>query len=109
MLATLAILAVAQSAAAFDCRAELERAAAEAREAGYEAVEGPYEVSPGDLRVHAVVAEGRGHRIVEHRCEDGRVVSRSWTETMAGADEPEPWDGEALERIAAALHKGRPE
>jgi hypothetical protein len=103
-----ALLAAAQASPAFDCRAELERVAAVARGEVYEAVEGPYEVGPGDLRVHAVVMEGNGHRIVEHRCEDGRVVSRSWTESME-SDEDAPWNSDSLERIAAEIGRPRAE
>ena len=89
--AALLALATPASALPADCRAELGRLAAEARVEGYEAVEGPYEVGPGDWRAHAVVADGAGHRIVEHRCVDGRVVSRSWSERPEGAgDGPTP-------------------
>ena len=77
---------LAALAPADDCRAELERMAAEARGQGYEAVQGPYEVSPGDVRVHAVQREDGGHRIVEHRCDGGRVVSRSWVEREPRAE-----------------------
>jgi hypothetical protein len=84
VLAT-ALLAMTAPALPADCRAELGRLAAEARSQGYEAVEGPYEVEAGDWRAHTVVAGGGGHRIVEHRCVDGRVVTRSWSEHPDGA------------------------
>ena len=91
MLAAALIALSAPALPAADCRAELVRIAAEARAEGYEAVEGPYEVEPGDWRAHAVVADGAGHRVVEHRCVDGRVVSRSWSESPEGAgDGPTP-------------------
>ncbi|MGQ0559803.1 MAG: hypothetical protein ACT4OE_09495 [Sphingosinicella sp.] len=70
------------------CRPELERIAADARGQPYDLVQGPYEVVPGDLRVHVVYSEDGVHRIVEHRCENGRVVSRSWTERGNGALDP---------------------
>ena len=108
MIFALALLAAAEPDPAFDCRAELERVAADARGLGYEAVEGPYEVTPGDLRIHAVVMEGNGHRIDEHRCEDGRIVRRSWRESMAG-EESGPWNSESLERIAGELNQTMPE
>ena len=81
-----AYLLAALAAPADDCPAELGRLAGQARGEGAEAVEGPYEVAPGDVRIHAVHAEDGGHRIVEHRCEGGRVVSRSWTERGSGAE-----------------------
>ena len=108
MIFAFVLLAAAEPGVAFDCRAELERVAAHARGQGYEAVEGPYEVTTGDLRVHAVVMEGNGHRIDEHRCEEGRVVSRSWHESLEAADEG-PWDSESLERIAGEISRGGPE
>ena len=108
MIPALLLATLAAPAADFDCHSELQRVAAEMRGQGYEAVEGPYAVSPGDLRVHGVFAEGDGHRIVEHRCARGRVVSRSWSESQAGSREEE-LTMDSLERIARRLYQRRGE
>lgn len=50
---------------AAQCKAFLATRADTARGGGFDAVEGPYPVAAGDVRIHTVRAEGRGHRIEE--------------------------------------------
>ena len=87
------------------CAARLAELAREARNAGYEAVEGPYEVAAGDVRIHIVAIEGRGHRISEHRCAGADLAGRSWRHSME-EDEPE-FTVESVVRSAEWLKKGR--
>jgi hypothetical protein len=70
-----------------ECVLHLDILAGEARGQRLDAVKGPYEVSPGDLRIHTVQAEGSGHLIHEHRCEESRFSSRSWTHSLEGSEE----------------------
>ena len=85
------------------CKAHLAGLATEARTGAFDAVEGPYELTPEDLRIHTVRAEGAGHRIAEHRCLAEKLSTRSWTHAMADA-EPE-WTVESAARSAPWLKK----
>ena len=87
------------------CKARLAQLASEARGEGYEAVEGPYEIAAGDVRIHMVAVDGRGHRIQEHRCAGADLASRSWRHSME-ADEPE-FTIESVVRTAEWLKQGR--
>ena len=91
------------------CKAFLATRAGEARGQGYDAVEGPYEIAAGDVRIHTVRAEGRGHRIDEQRCLDAALSGRSWRHSLEGegADEP-PFTVESVARSAAWLKKRQP-
>jgi hypothetical protein len=64
------------------CRARLAELSDEARRQNYDAVEGPYAIAAGDVRIHTVRAEGRGHRIAEHRCLIAVLGERSWTHSL---------------------------
>ena len=89
------------------CKAHLEKLAKDARGQDYVAVQGPYAIGPGDVRIHMVRAEGKGHRITEHRCLDAALSARSWRHAM------EEGDGavtiESLARDAEWLKKSRPQ
>ena len=85
------------------CKAHLAGLVQQARSGAFDAVEGPYEVTPGDLRIHTVRAEGAGHRVAEHRCLAEKLSSRDWTHAMADA-EPE-WTVESAARSAPWLKK----
>ena len=80
------------------CKARLAGLSAEARRRGDAAAEGPYEVAPDDIRVHAVVLAGSGHRITEHRCLKEKLSSRTWRHAM---DEAEAEAPETIESMAA--------
>jgi hypothetical protein len=82
---------------------------ASARARGDAATEGPYEVAPGDIRAHAVILAGSGHRITEQRCIAEVLSGRSWRHSM---DEAEAEEAETIESMAAKaewLKKGRRE
>ncbi len=64
------------------CKAFLATRAGEARGQGFDAVEGPYEISAGDVRIHTVRAEGRGHRIDEQRCLGAALSGRNWRHSL---------------------------
>ena len=64
------------------CKAHLVRLALQARDAHVDAVEGPYDLAAGDVRIHVVRADGRGHRIDEHRCLGERLSARNWRHGM---------------------------
>jgi hypothetical protein len=87
-----------------ECEARLSELASRARGGGYEAVEGPYEVAAGDVRIHMVAVEGRGHRISEHRCSGAELAGRSWRHSME-EDAPE-FTVESVVRSAIWLKKG---
>jgi hypothetical protein len=70
------------------CKARLAQLSDEARRQDYDAVEGPYTIVAGDVRIHTVRAEGRGHRIAEHRCLAAELGARSWSHSLE-PDEPE--------------------
>lgn len=87
------------------CTARLQSLAdADRAEGGYEAVQGPYEIGAGDVRIHKVKAEARGHRITETRCLDKELASRSWKHSME-SEEEEGW----LESAAKGLQKPAPQ
>ena len=86
-----------------ECEARLSELAGRARGGGYEAVEGPYEVAAGDVRIHMVAVEGRGHRISEHRCAGAELAGRSWRHSME-EDEAE-FTVESVVRSAEWLKK----
>jgi hypothetical protein len=71
-----------QFADAAACKARLAELSEEARRQDYDAVEGPYAIAAGDVRIHTVRAEGRGHRIAEHRCLIAVLGERSWTHSL---------------------------
>ena len=64
------------------CKARLAELSDEARRQDYDAVEGPYAIAAGDVRIHTVRAEGRGHRIAEHRCLAAELGARSWSHSL---------------------------
>jgi hypothetical protein len=80
------------------CKARLAGIVADARGREHVAVNGPYDVAAGDVRVHAVVVSGRGHRITEHRCLAEKLSSRTWRHSMSGSESEEP---ETIESMAA--------
>ena len=86
------------------CKAFLAARAGEARGGGYDAVEGPYEVAAGDVRIHTVRAEGRGHRIDEQRCLDSALSGRSWRHSLE-EEEEEEFTVESVARSAPWLRK----
>ncbi len=94
------------------CRGFLAESAGEARDQGYDAVEGPYDVAAGDVRIHTVRAEGKGHRIAEQRCLDSALSGRSWRHSLEGMEEgvDEGFTVESVARSAPWLKKdaGRP-
>lgn len=85
------------------CKAFLAARAGEARGQGFDAVEGPYELAAGDVRIHTVRAEGRGHRIDEQRCLGAALSGRSWSHSLE--EEEEPFTVESAARSAAWLKK----
>lgn len=89
------------------CKTHLAALLSEAKVSSYAAVEGPYEVAPGDVRIHLVAAEGAGHRITEHRCLAEKYSSRSWTHSMAEADED--FTVEKVARTAEWMKPAAPE
>jgi hypothetical protein len=91
------------------CKAFLAARAVEARGQGFDAVEGPYAVGAGDVRIHTVRAEGRGHRIAEQRCLDSALSARSWRHSLEGPEESAeetPFSPESVARSAPWLKKG---
>ena len=90
------------------CKAFLATRAGEARGEGYDAVEGPYELASGDVRIHTVRAEGRGHRIDEQRCLGAVLSGRNWRHSLETDDEAEEaFTAESAARSAPWLKKGR--
>ena len=87
------------------CKAFLATSAGEARGQGYDAVEGPYELASGDIRIHTVRAEGRGHRIDVQRCLGAALSARSWRHSLEGDEEEAPFTAESVARSAAWLKK----
>jgi hypothetical protein len=90
------------------CKIFLATRAGEARGAGYDAVEGPYEIAAGDVRIHTVRAEGRGHRIDEQRCLGAALSARSWRHSLEEDElerEEAPFTVESAARSAAWLKK----
>ncbi len=94
------------------CKAFLAASAGEARGQAYDAVEGPYDVAAGDVRIHTVSAEGKGHRIVEQRCLDSALSGRSWRHSLEGIEKgvDDGFSVESVARSAPWLRKdaGRP-
>jgi hypothetical protein len=68
------------------CTARLAELSDEARGEDYDAVEGPYPIAAGDVRIHTVRAEGRGHRIAEHRCLAAELGARSWSHSLEAGE-----------------------
>ena len=94
---------------AAQCKAFLAARAGEARGAGFDAVEGPYLLAAGDVRIHTVRAEGRGHRIEEQRCLGAALSRRSWhhsLEAEVAETEEAPFTAESVARSAPWLKKG---
>ena len=90
------------------CKAFLATRAGDARGEGYDAVEGPYELAAGDVRIHTVRAEGRGHRIDEQRCLGPALSGRSWRHSLEDEEEgEETFTVESAARSAPWLKKGR--
>lgn len=89
------------------CKSFLAGRAGDARGQGYDAVEGPYELAAGDVRIHTVRAEGRGHRIDEQRCLGASLSGRSWRHSLED-EEPEepPFTAESAARSAPWLKRG---
>lgn len=91
------------------CKAFLADRAGEARGGGFDAVEGPYPVAAGDVRIHTVRAEGRGHRIGEQRCLGAALSARSWhhslEEEVGETEEEPPFTAESAARSAPWLKK----
>ncbi len=83
------------------CKARLAELSDEARRRDYDAVEGPYALEAGDVRIHTVRAEGRGHRIAEHRCLAAELGARSWTHSLE--DEEAEFTVESVARTAEWL------
>ena len=101
-------VASAQSFAdAAACKAFLATRAGDARGRGFDAVEGPYELAAGDVRIHVVRFEGRGHRIDEQRCLGAALSGRSWHHSLEDEDEEEAFTAESAARSAPWLKKGR--
>lgn len=92
---------------AASCKAFLAASAGEARGRGFDSVEGPYAIAAGDVRIHTVRAEGRGHRIDEQRCLGAALSARSWRHSLDEADqgEDESFTAEAVARSALWLKK----
>ena len=80
------------------CRAHLVAFVADARIRGEAAAEGPYQVAPGDVRAHAVIISGSGHRITEHRCLAEKLSSRTWRHSMEDAEAEQ---AETIDSMAA--------
>lgn len=89
---------------AAECKARLAAIADESRRGAYDAVEGPYDLGSGEVRIHTVAAEGKAHRIAEHRCLAEKLSSRSWTHRME-EDSPE-FSIDSVARSAAWLKQG---
>jgi hypothetical protein len=89
------------------CKAFLASRAGEARGEGFDAVEGPYELAAGDIRIHTVRAEGRGHRIDEQRCLGPALSGRSWHHSLEGdeGEQEAPFTVDAVARSAPWLKK----
>ena len=92
------------------CKAFLADRAGEARGSAFDAVEGPYEVAAGDVRIHTVRAEGKGHRIDEQRCLGAALSGRSWRHSLEDEKADEAFTVESAARSAPWLKKvpGRP-
>ena len=89
------------------CKAFLATRAGEARGEGFDAVEGPYELAAGDVRIHTVRAEGRGHRIDEQRCLGSVLSGRSWRHSLEDEESEEPpFTTKSAARSAPWLKKG---
>jgi hypothetical protein len=98
--------AAAQSFAdAAACKAFLAERAGEARGGGFDAVEGPYVLAAGDVRIHTVRAEGKGHRIDEQRCLGAALSGRSWRHSLEDGDEEPGFTAESAARSAPWLKK----
>ncbi|HYG48337.1 MAG TPA: hypothetical protein VD846_10410 [Allosphingosinicella sp.] len=88
------------------CKAFLATRAGEARGEGFDAVEGPYELAAGDVRIHTVRAEGKGHRIDEQRCLGAALSGRSWRHSLEDEkEEEEAFTAESAARSAPWLKK----
>jgi hypothetical protein len=85
------------------CKAFLATRVGEARGQDYDAVEGPYEIAAGDVRIHTVRAEGKGHRIDEQRCLGAALSGRSWRHSLE--EEDDSFTVESVARSAAWLKK----
>ena len=85
------------------CKAFLAARAGEARRQDYDAVEGPYQLAAGDVRIHTVRAEGKGHRIDEQRCLGAALSGRSWRHSLE--PDEEAFTVESAARSAAWLKK----
>ena len=92
------------------CKAFLATRIAEARRQDYDAAEGPYVLAAGDVRIHTVRAEGRGHRIDEQRCLGAALSGRSWHHSLEDEvreqEEEPPFTAESAARSAPWLKKG---
>ncbi len=91
------------------CRAHLVAVVADARARGDAAAEGPYQVAPSDVRAHAVIISGSGHRITEHRCLAEKLSSRTWRHSMGNAEAEEAETIESMAAKAEWLKKPRGE
>lgn len=89
------------------CKAHLVDFVADARARGDAAAEGPYQVAPGDVRAHAVVISGSGHRITEHRCLAEKLSSRTWRHSMENAEAEEVETIDSMAAKAEWLKKPR--
>ena len=91
------------------CRAHLVAFVAGAHTRGDAAAEGPSQVAPSDVRAHAVVISGSGHRITEHRCLAEKLSSRTWRHSMENAEAEEPETIDSMAAKAEWLKKPRSE
>ena len=91
------------------CRAHLAAFVAAARTRGDAAAEGPYQVAPSDVRAHAVVISGSGHRITEHRCLAEKLSSRTWRHSMENKEAEEAETIDSMAAKAEWLKKPAPE
>ena len=91
------------------CRAHLAAFVAGARTRGDAAAEGPYQVAPSDIRAHAVIISGSGHRITEHRCLAEKLSSRTWRHSMENAEAEEAETIDSMAAKAEWLKKPRGE
>jgi len=90
------------------CKAFLATHVREARDKGFDAVEGPYQLAAGDVRIHTVRAEGRGHRIEEQRCLGAALWGGSGRHSLGDEESEEPpFTAESAARSAPWLKKGR--
>jgi hypothetical protein len=88
------------------CKAFLATRAGEARRQSFDAVEGPYEIAAGDVRIHTVRAEGRGHRIDEQRCVGAALSARNWRHSLEEEEgEEDAFTAESAARSAPWLKK----